>query len=230
MKLSVIIPALNEASNIASAIENVVGRAEVIVADGGSIDGTPGAARALGARVVETPPGRGLQMDAGARAATGDVLVFLHADTVLPAGWNKAIEEALSRDGVAAGAFRLRIGSPGAWFRLIELAAALRARLFGLVYGDQAMFVRRDVFLRAGGFNKLPLMEDVDCVKRLRRFGSVVLLKEAVVTSPRRWARKGALVASLKNSALLALYFMGVSPERLYGWYYGERLGRGRGA
>ncbi|MFQ5737231.1 MAG: TIGR04283 family arsenosugar biosynthesis glycosyltransferase [Thermodesulfobacteriota bacterium] len=222
MKISVIIPVLNEADNLGAAIRAIGGRAhEVVVVDGGSADASVRAARALGARVLGTQRGRGLQMDAGAAVATGDALLFLHADTLLPPGWDESVRGALARPGTVAGAFRLSIASGRPWFRLVERAVLLRCLLLGLVYGDQALFVGRDAFMAAGGFDKLPLMEDVDCVKRLRCAGRVVLVKERVSTSARRWERRGALAGSLRNIVLLCLYRLGVSPRRLYGWYYG---------
>jgi len=221
VKLSVIIPALDEAENISTAISSASGAHEVIVADGGSVDSTARLALSLGARVIETERGRGAQMDAGAAVATGDAFVFLHADTILPEGWARAVAASLGRKGNAAGAFRLAIGSPRPWFRLVERAVSLRCRLLGLVYGDQAIFASKEAFFKAGGFKRLPLMEDVDCVKRIRRLGRVELLKEAVTTNPRRWERKGLLRASLTNTAMLLLYCTGVSPRTLCDWYYG---------
>lgn len=226
MKVSVVIPALNEADNLGAALSSVGACHEVIVADGSSTDSTREVAAFLGATVITGPPGRGLQMDAGAGAATGDVLLFLHADTRLPLGWREDVERAVS-EGFIAGAFSLSIGSGtgsgtgsgGAWMRVVEGVANLRSRL-GLIYGDQAIFVTRESFFRAGGFNKLPLMEDVDCVKRLRKLGPVTVLEKRVVTSPRRWAARGMVRNTLRNWFTLLLYFAGVSPERLYGFYY----------
>ncbi|MDP2689529.1 MAG: TIGR04283 family arsenosugar biosynthesis glycosyltransferase, partial [Deltaproteobacteria bacterium] len=215
MNLSVIIPALNEAAVLKGAFLSVGEGVEVIVADGGSTDGTVELALSLGARVIRADRGRGAQMDAGALASTGGALLFLHADSTLPPGWAGAVTKALGERGVAGGAFRLAIGSGKRRFRVIERAVALRCRALGLIYGDQALFVKREVFFRAGGFNKLPLMEDVDCVKRLRRHGRIVLLDKPVTTSPRRWERKGALAVTLKNLAILSLYFAGVPPGRL---------------
>lgn len=223
MKVSVVIPALNEADNLGGAIASVGACHEVIVADGSSADSTREVAAFFGATVVTGPAGRGLQMDAGAGAATGDVLLFLHADTRLPRGWRDDVERAVS-EGFIAGAFSLSIGphgrgSGGAWMRVVERVANLRSRL-GLIYGDQAIFVTRESFFRAGGFNKLPLMEDVDCVKRLRKLGPITVLEKRVVTSPRRWAEGGGVRNTLRNWLTLLLYFAGISPERLYGMYY----------
>lgn len=221
MKLTVIIPTLNEASHIGRAVASVNG-AEVIVADGGSTDSTRAIARDLGATVIETQRGRGLQMDEAARGAKGDVLLFLHADTILPEGWRSEIERALEDPLIVAGAFGLHIGAVHPWFRVVETVVRLRYKLFGLVYGDQAMFARKDAFHKAGGFRKLPLMEDVDCVKRLRGLGRVRVLKGRVVTSPRRWVEGGMVRNTLKNGVVLALYLFGVSPERLHEIYYGH--------
>lgn len=221
MKLTVIIPTLNEAADIGGAIQSIKG-AEVIVVDGGSTDSTRMIARGLGAIVMETRRGRGVQMDEAAKRSTGDVLLFLHADTKLPEGWKEEIESALVDPGTVAGAFGLKIGSDHPWFRIIEAVVRLRYRAFGVIYGDQAIFARKDAFHKAGGFKKLPLMEDVDCVKRLRGLGRVRLLSGRVVTSPRRWEAGGRVRNTLKNGVVLALYLFGVSPERLYHIYYGR--------
>lgn len=239
MRISVIIPTFNEAGSIKASIGSVRGEAwEIIVADGGSTDGTVGEALDLGAVVVSTPPGRGLQMDAGAHRATGDVLLFLHADTVLSEGWSYAVKKALGDERNVGGGFRLsivnkwgtrgRIERDGKVIRsiklkIVESIANARARYLGLIFGDQAIFARREAFFRTGGFRKLPLMEDVDCVKRLRGLGRVKLLNERASTSPRRWLENGVLRNTLRNWTLLTLYRFGVSPEKLYSIYYGEK-------
>lgn len=214
---------MNEETNVREAVAALGKGVEVIVADGGSADNTREAARKLGASVVLTPAGRGLQMDAAALRATGDALLFLHADTRLPPGWLDSITDALKDTSVVGGGFGLSIDSKEMRFRLLEAAVNLRSRLFKLVYGDQAIFARKEAFLKAGGFNKLPLMEDVYCVKRLRKAGRFVLLKGRVKTSGRRWSGRGILRNALKNWLFLMLYNIGVAPERLYGWYYGSR-------
>ena len=222
MKISVIIPALNEAASIARTIASTGAGAEVIVVDGGSTDKTVEEALSLGARIVRSKAGRGLQMDSGARAATGDVLLFLHADTLLPMDWPTPIARALKNKEVVAGGFSLSIDSRLARFRLVEFFSNLRSRNLRLIYGDQAIFARRTAFFEAGGFGKLPLMEDVDCVKKLSKLGRVVTLSESVLTSPRRWNEDGLVKNTVKNWLLLALYRAGVPPERLYRWYYGQ--------
>ncbi|MBI1912684.1 MAG: TIGR04283 family arsenosugar biosynthesis glycosyltransferase [Deltaproteobacteria bacterium] len=223
MKFSVIIPALNEAGNLKGAIASAGPNAEIIVADGGSTDETRQTARELGAIVIKTPAGRGLQMDSAALHAKGEVLLFLHADSRLPEGWQNDIAGALTDQKVAGGGFRLRIDSPGKGFRLIERIANLRGRFLGLIYGDQAIFARREIFFSAGGFNKLPLMEDVDCVKRLSKLGKVVLLDKEVRTSPRRWDKGGVIRNTFWNITFLSLYKVGIPPKKLYGWYYGNK-------
>ncbi|MEE9614935.1 MAG: TIGR04283 family arsenosugar biosynthesis glycosyltransferase [Thermodesulfobacteriota bacterium] len=234
MKISVVIPALNEAENVREAIasaraeggEGGGGEVEVIVVDGGSSDETSALAEAAGVRVVRSSAGRGVQMDAGAEAASGDLLLFLHADTKLPEGWYGAIRNCMEDEGVAGGGFTLAIDAPGPGLRLVERGARLRYKLFGLIYGDQAIFVRRELFLKVGGFRGLPLMEDVDLVRRLAAAGRVVCLPERITTSARRWIEPGVAVNTFKNWSFVALYYLGVSPTRLYGWYYGRDAAR----
>ncbi len=222
--VSVIIPTLNEEGCLKEALAQFErsphSGLEVIVSDGGSSDSTVSLAEEAGVRVLTGTPGRGEQMDRAAEEAHGEVLLFLHADTILPKRWRLHMERAFSRRGVVAGAFSLGIDSPSPWFRVVEFVARQRARHLGLIFGDQALFVRKDVFLSTGGFRGLPLMEDVDCVKRLRRVGRVALLDESVLTSPRRWTSGGATKNTLKNWLFLLLYRSGVTPARLYRWYY----------
>jgi rSAM/selenodomain-associated transferase 2 len=209
----VIIPTLDEERLVARAVRSVRREAEVIVVDGGSCDGTPRAAAAEGARVLSTEPGRGRQLDAGARIASGEWLVFLHADTWLEEGWAAALLDLGS--GAVGGAFRFAIDSPRHGYRLIEAGVALRCRLLRLPYGDQGLLVRRDVYDRIGGFPPLPLMEDVEFVRRLSRTGPLAFPRVRAFTSPRRWERRGILATTLRNWWLLSLYARGRPPERL---------------
>jgi rSAM/selenodomain-associated transferase 2 len=217
--LSVVIPALDEAAVLADTLASLPAGTEVIVADGGSADATRAIARAHGARVVESAPGRAVQMNAGAAAATGAVLLFLHADTRLPEGAPQAIAAALADPEVVGGAFRLGIDSEDGFLRVVAAAANLRGRLTGVFYGDQGVFARREAFAALGGFPPLPIMEDVAFGRRLKRLGRVVLLRDRVATSARRWERENPLYTTLRNTVLVSLFLLGVAPERLARWY-----------
>jgi rSAM/selenodomain-associated transferase 2 len=211
--ISVIIPTLDEEARLAAAIRSVRAEAEVVVVDGGSRDATCAVADAEGASVFTSPVGRGRQLDTGARAAGGEWLVFLHADTRLEPGWAEALR-ALP-PGVVGGAFRLAIDAGGRGYRVLEMGVRARLRLFGLPYGDQALFARREVYERIGGIPHLALMEDVAFVGRLRRAGPLAFLPVRAFTSARRWQQNGLVGATLRNWWLLLLYALGQPPERL---------------
>jgi len=219
--ISVVIPTLNEQSRIGRALScTALAGVERIVVDGGSTDGTPEAARALGAeRVIASAPGRARQMETGRREASGAVVVFLHADTSLEPGWKESLERAFADPTTAGGAFRLRFEGAGWRLRVIELGAALRARLAGLPYGDQALFVRRRILKEAGGIAPVPIFEDLDLVRLIRRNGRLVLLPERALTSPRRYAANGALLQVLRNQVALASYFLRLPRARVAAWY-----------
>lgn len=223
--LSVIVPALNEAARIGAVIAQATAArgVETIVVDGGSLDHTPDIARAYGVRVIETTPGRGRQMNLGAAQAQGRSLFFLHGDTRPPPGYDLVIGRVLSGPGVAAGAFELGIEGPGPGLRWIELTANWRSRLAKLPYGDQGLFVRADVFRRAGGFPDLPIMEDFMMIKRLRRLGKIAIAPARVQTSARRWQGYGLARNTIRNQLIVAAFYLGVSPERLARWYYPDR-------
>ena len=220
-RISVIVPALDEAGRIGALVEEVRSApgVEVLVADGGSSDGTPGRAAAHGARVIRSARGRAIQMNAGAAAATGEVLLFLHADTRLPAGWGEAVRGALGDPGVAVGTFTFATDSPRRALRAIERLANWRGRRLGIVFGDQALFARRRDFEAVGGFPEQPLMEDWELVRRLRRRGRALIVPQAAVTSARRWHARGPWRNSARNALITAAYAAGVSPERLARWY-----------
>lgn len=222
--ITVVIPALNEATHIAAAVKSalVEGTTEVIVVDGGSSDDTVAVAVAAGARVIVLEPNRARQMNIGAGAAVGDVLLFLHADTLLPEDYARAVEVALSDSEVMAGAFSLALDAGPAKYRMVEAAVRLRCRLFSLPYGDQGIFVGSDTFHDMGGFADLPLMEDVELIDRLRRRGRVKVLPQCVTTSSRRWERVGVVGTTLVNYAIFGAYRLGVSPVRLARWYRGR--------
>jgi rSAM/selenodomain-associated transferase 2 len=226
--LAVIIPALNEARLLPGVIAGVTAAAqgadiEIIVADGGSDDGTAEAARGAGARVVAAARGRARQLNAGAAAASAGILLFLHADTRLPDGFPKLVREALSVPGVVAGAFRLEFAAAARGIRAVQHLANFRSRFLQMPYGDQALFLPAARFRALGGFPDMPLMEDFELVRRLRRQGRVVTLAASVRTSARRLERLGPLRATLINQAIIAAYFAGVSPARLAAWYRGMR-------
>jgi rSAM/selenodomain-associated transferase 2 len=213
VRISVVIPTLAEADTVVASIgaaRTALGPCEVIVADGGSPDGTADAAGAAGATIVAAPGTRADAMNAGAGLASGDVLLFLHADTLLPEGSGEAIRTALaSADG---GAFRLGFDErPPLW----RAVSALYARTSRHAYGDQAIFVSREAFERLGGYRPLPIMEDYDLVKRLRDTGRFVILSLAVRASARRHRRHGELRTLVRISAIKILYRLGVSAERL---------------
>ncbi len=219
--ISVIIPTLNEQSRIGRALACAAEPdVERIVVDAGSNDGTPDAARRSGAeRVLQSAPGRARQLAAGCRAAKGDILLFLHADTRLEPGWSRAVRRALDEPRVAGGAFRLRFDAAGAGYRWLERAVALRTRLGRLPYGDQALFVRRRVLDAAGGIAPVPIFEDLDLVRAIRAHGQLALLEEPVWTSARRYERNGVCRQVARNNAALIAYFLKLDRERVARWY-----------
>jgi rSAM/selenodomain-associated transferase 2 len=218
MRLSVIVPTLNEERAIAptlAAIARGAPGAEVIVADGGSADATCAAVLALGARVIEAAGGRARQMNAGARQAGGDVLAFVHADTAVPASFAADIAGALADPAVVGGRFDLALDSTAPAYRLIGALISLRSRISRTATGDQAIFVRRETFERLGGFPDLELCEDLDFARKLKRAGRVACLRSRVTTSARRWQRDGLVRTVLRMWLIRALYFCGVAPAHL---------------
>jgi rSAM/selenodomain-associated transferase 2 len=216
MSVTVVIPTLNEEDGIGSAVESAfaAGAAEVIVADGGSVDRTARFATRAGARVLLCDPMRSRQLNQGARAATNDVLVFLHADSRLPPGAAHAVEEALAH-GADFGGFRLAFTEPVRKLRVAAALINLRTTLTRCPWGDQAQFVRRDAFLRLGGFLEIPLMEDYDLAIRMKRSGHSVLLPLIVTTSGRRFLRKGVLRTVASNWRTIIRYRGGADIEAL---------------
>jgi len=219
--MSVIIPALNEEASIIAALQNVRAQRphEIIVIDGGSSDHTVAMATPLADQVFVGEHGRAMQMNLGADHATGDALLFLHADCVLQPG---AIQEAtwlLRKPRVAAGCFQMQVPLANPLYRCIEVSATIRAGLLGIIYGDQGLFLRRETFERAGEFPKLKLMEDVYLSLRLRKMGRIVVAKKGITVSPRRWQKSGLIRQTLRNWALTALAAAGVHPDRLADYY-----------
>jgi glycosyl transferase family 2 len=172
--------------------------------------------------VLRTPPGRGRQLRAGAATALGEWLLVLHADTRLsPEAMAEAVE-ALRDHEVQCACWPLAIDGEGAWFRAIELGAALRWRLFGLAYGDQGLLMRRSLYQAAGGYSEVGIMEDVVLIRRLGRLARIVRFRTPLLADARRWRREGQVRASLRNVALLSLYLAGAAPDRLARWYATE--------
>jgi rSAM/selenodomain-associated transferase 2 len=217
--VSVIIPVLADADEVERLVDQIAPEpaVEVIVVDGGPDPRLDRVVQRAHVRLMRAPPGRARQMNEGAAAATGEWLLFLHADSRLPSAW----AEHLRRAPVTAncGWFRFALDDPAWQARVIERGVRWRVRLFHLPYGDQGLFVRREVFVALGGFRELPLLEDVDFVRRLLRKGGAFEVPLPLLTSSRRWRRDGWFRRSARNLAIISCYFAGVSPLRLARWY-----------
>jgi len=228
--VSVILPALNEEDAIPAAIRSArgAGADEVIVVDGGSADRTVETARPLADKVLCNPPGRAAQMNAGARASSGDILLFLHADTVLPPESIDEVRAAVRQEGSVGGAFSVRLSvstSASAYRRAILKITGrmigVRSALFKAYTGDQGIFARREAFEAAGGFPEVPLMEDVEFSRRLARIGKTCLLPARITSSGRRWEASGPLRTILLMWGIRLAHRLGMSPARcaeIYGW------------
>jgi rSAM/selenodomain-associated transferase 2 len=220
MDLSVVIPTWNEASSLAATLAALPAGSEVVVVDGGSVDGTSEIARRSGARVVACEPGRARQMNRGARETQGDTLLFLHADAVLGPGASDAIERALADPAVVGGFFQLRILSSRLALRLAAAGSNFRARALQMPYGDQGLLLRRSAFEELGGFPDVPFLEDVLLIRMLRRKGRLALLDVTLSTGDRHWRELGVLGTALLDWAMVGLYFARVSPLTLAPHYF----------
>lgn len=238
-KISIIIPVLNEADRIwstLSSIQSTSNHVEIIVVDGGSRDKTVTVAESFGVKVLSVEPGRARQMNAGAAVARGEILLFLHADTRLPAEFEILIYQALGEtekyrknspqlttaakiQNPIAGAFKLKIDAQLKGLQLVEKMVNLRSRLLGMPYGDQAIFLKSAVFRDIGGFPDLPILEDFELILHLRRLGQIVIVPASVLTSGRRWQKLGVLKTTLINQLIILGYFLGVAPTQLAHWY-----------
>ena len=222
LKISVIIPVLNEAANLGKTLAKAQHNrdVEIIVVDGGSEDDTVKIAKKHGVKVMISPqPGRSFQMNFGAQKATGNILLFLHGDTILPEGYIQKIIIAFTETETIAGAFELAIDGEKLSLRLVEKAVNWRSRLLSLPYGDQGIFVKASVFWELGGFPSLPIMEDFIFIRKLRSLGKITILPAPVITSGRRWQKLGVWKTTLLNQVIVMGYWLGVSPERLARWY-----------
>lgn len=221
-ELSIVIPLLDDTEPLRQLLTSIRPdpQIDIVVVNGGAPDDRLTAiCRRPDVRLLTSAPGRGCQMNAGASAAAGQWIVFLHADTRLPLQWFEEVRRAGADPTVVGGSFRFQLDSAAWQARLIERAVDRRVRWLNLAYGDQALFVRRDVFNRMGGYREWPLMEDVEFVRRLRQAGKLYHSPRPVLTSARRWERDGWWRRSAKNVMLQALFFAGVAPERLANWY-----------
>ena len=224
-QISVIIPTLNEAGCIKETITHLQksDQVEIVVVDGGSRDNTVPLARSLGVKVLSSEPSKAVQMNTGAAGSNGDVLLFLHADTRLPDYFEAKVMAAADQNGYSAGAFSLGIDSDARGLRFIERIANWRSRVFQMPYGDQALFVCRNLFNEIGGFPDFPIMEDFELIRRLRRKGKIRILPDRVLTSPRRYLNIGILKTWILNQVIIAAYYLGVPPRRLVSWYRREK-------
>ena len=225
MKISVIIPTLNEALVLEKTIAEISRHSphEIIIADGGSDDDTLAIAEKFGLPIVTSPPGRALQMNAGAQSATGEILFFLHADSRVDENSYQKMASVMEKENKVGGAFSLAIESEKPSLKMISLFGTLRAKHLNLVFGDQAIFVRTGVFHEIGGFPLLHICEDLDFYRQLMAKGPTVILEEKTFTSARRWYTEGIFFTSLRNSVITTLFLLGFSPRILSKWYMAVR-------
>lgn len=221
LSIAVIVPLLNEAATLPAMLKHWsdLNADELFIVDGGSTDGSRELLDQSGLHWLSSETGRARQMNVGAAASSSDVVLFLHADTRLPPQALSLVRQALRHTGTVAGRFDVRIDGGHPMLRVVERAMNWRSRLTGISTGDQAMFVRREVFDRLGGFPEQPLMEDIQLSKRLKREGGLACLSACVTTSARRWERFGIFSTMALMWRLRFLYWLGASPERLVAMY-----------
>ena len=236
--ISIVIPTLNESVYLADTLQSIFNAIsnpiQIIVVDGGSVDNTVEIATKFGVQVLLCGNGRSYQMNAGATVATGDILMFLHGDTLVPIGFDRWVEEWINLskspllkvrkvDQSIAGAFNLKINSDRSGLRWVEWGVKVRSKFFNLPYGDQALFLKASTFHELGGFPELPIMEDFVFVRSLLKHGKITIVPAAVTTSARRWEQQGILKTTIINQIMILGYYLGISPDRLKQWYRSTR-------
>jgi len=226
LKLSIIVPMLDEEGAIAATLDAIRAGApttgpdaEVIVVDGGSADHSVEIARTRCDKLIEGPRGRGRQMNAGAAVSSGDVIAFVHADTLVPASFARDIDGAMADRRVAGGRFDVVFDDCSPALKMVSTMISLRSRIMRSATGDQAIFVRREVFEQLGGYAEIDLCEDVDFIRRMRSLGRVACLRSRIITSPRRWLRDGVVRTIVRMWIIKSLFLAGVSPARLKRYY-----------
>ena len=236
--ISIVIPTLNESVYLADTLQSIFDAIsnpiQIIVVDGGSVDNTVEIATKFGVQVLLCGNGRSYQMNAGAAVATGDILMFLHGDTLVPIGFDRWVEECVNlpksslpkerkQEQSIAGAFNLKINSDRSGLRWVEWGVKVRSKFFNLPYGDQALFLKASTFHELGGFPELPIMEDFVFVRSLLKHGKVTIVPAAVTTSARRWEQQGIFKTTIINQIMILGYYLGISPDRLKQWYRSTR-------
>ncbi|MEB3339742.1 TIGR04283 family arsenosugar biosynthesis glycosyltransferase [Okeania sp.] len=215
--ISIIIPVLNEVSTISQTISTAqTGKnVEIIVVDGGSNDGTPELVKSLDVKLISSLSGRSIQMNLGANLATGNILLFLHGDTFLPLNFDELLREIIAKPNIIAGAFELGIRSRKRSLKIVEKMVNSRSHFCQMPYGDQGIFLSAKVFAEVGGFPEIPIMEDFELIRNLKKKGRIEIVSKAVLTSDRRWQKLGILKTTLINQIVIIGYLLGVSPKRL---------------
>lgn len=223
--ISIIVPTLNEADNLPILQPAAAVVKELIVVDGGSTDDTVKIAQDLGFRVIEkvAPGGRGAQLNTGAENASAPLILFLHADTLLPSGFQDAVTKCLADPNTVLGAFSLKVDSGDTAISFIAMCANIRSRFLQIPYGDQSFFLQKDTFVKLGGFPELPIMEDFIFVRQARKRGKIVTLPQTVTTSARRWQRLGPFRTTLINQLVVLGYYLGIKPDKLAAFYRNKK-------
>lgn len=225
-KISIIIPVFNEAANIEKILNqfNFAQDKEIIFVDGGSTDNTVNLIKKKGFHIINSPvKKRSYQMNLGAKKAQGNILLFLHGDTVLSDNYLDSIENILNQKDVVAGAFQLRINDPRIAFRLLEILINWRSNIFSLPYGDQGIFIKKSIFQEIKGFPDIPIMEDFTLIKMLQKKGTIKISKLSVITSARRWQKLGILKTTLINQVIIVGYYLGFDLDKLASFYYQQK-------